>query len=205
MFTGIILDIGHIYSIQQREKDASMVFSTHLDTSVWALGDSIAVDGCCLTITDFQAPDRFGAVLSLETLECTHFGDAETGQLVNLEPALKAGDALGGHMVSGHVDGIGQILSVETVGEHSQMCISIPRKLCRYAVVKGSITVNGVSLTVNEVDAESFTVNLIPHTLSHTNLGALQQGHQVNIETDIIGRYVERLLECREPNGTSQL
>jgi len=205
MFTGIILDIGHIYSIQQKEIDASMVFSTHLDTSAWALGDSIAVDGCCLTVTGFPVSGQFEAVLSLETLECTHFGEAKTGQPVNLEPALKAGDALGGHMVSGHVDGIGRVLSVEPVGEHSCLRISIPRELCRYAVVKGSITVNGVSLTVNEVDDESFTVNLIPHTLSHTNLGALLQGHQVNLETDIIGRYVERLLACQEPNGTRQL
>ncbi len=199
MFTGIILDVGRISEIRRQAEDAYMVFSTRLDTSAWTLGDSIAVDGCCLTITDFPVSGQFEAVLSLETLECTHFGDAGTGQPVNLEPALRAGDALGGHMVSGHVDGIGKVLSVEPVGEHCCMRISIPPELCRYAVVKGSMTINGVSLTVNEVDDESFTVNLIPHTLSHTNLGALQQGHQVNLETDIIGRYVERLLACREP------
>jgi riboflavin synthase len=167
--------------------------------SGWRLGDSVAVDGCCLTITGFPAEQTFAATLSLETLKLTLFADAQQEQQVNLEPALRIGDALGGHMVTGHIDGIGHVERIWPIGEHVEMSFSLPDALARYVVVKGSVAINGVSLTVNDVGRNDFTVNLIPHTLSHTNLGALIAGAQVNIETDMYGRYVERLMNFNVP------
>jgi len=171
-----------------------MRFSTALDMRAWQLGDSVAVDGCCLTITNFPEPHVFSATLSLETLKLTRFADARVDWQVNLEPALRVGDALGGHLVSGHVDGLAEVTVIAEVGEHREITFAAPDALARYVVRKGSVTINGVSLTVNSVQANCFTVNLIPHTLSHTNLGALAKGDKVNLETDMMGRYVERLL-----------
>jgi riboflavin synthase len=195
MFTGIIQDVGCIDAIQRQAEQAHMHFSSGLDMSAWQEGDSVAVDGCCLTITGFPCGQRFAATLSLETLKRTIFADATLQQRVNLEPALRMGDALGGHMVTGHVDGLGQVVRIRPVGEHVEMGFSLPDALARYVVVKGSVAVNGVSLTVNEVSRNDFTVNLIPHTLSNTNLGALKKGSSVNIETDMYSRYVERLMQ----------
>ena len=194
MFTGIIQDVGSIGSIQSEPEQAHMIFKTVLDTSGWQLGDSVAVDGCCLTITGFPTEQSFAATLSLETLKMTIFKDAQPEQQVNLEPALRMGDALGGHMVTGHVDGIGHIERITPIGEHVEMSFKLTDALARYVVVKGSVAINGVSLTVNAVGRNDFTVNLIPHTLAHTNLGVLTEGAQVNIETDMYGRYVERLM-----------
>jgi riboflavin synthase len=194
MFTGIITDVGRIEDIQPESAQTHMVFSTALATSNWQAGDSIAVDGCCLTITDLPKPGIFAATLSRETLDLTCFSQAMPGQAVNIEPALRLGDPLGGHWLTGHVDGAGRVVDTAKAGEHRRLTIELPRGLACYLVVKGSIAVNGASLTINEVDDCRFTVNLIPHTLAHTNLGRLQVGSQVNIETDILGRYVERLL-----------
>jgi len=194
MFTGIIQDVGKIAEIRREPEQAHMLFATHLDMSGWALGDSVAVDGCCLTVTRFE-PGTFAATLSAETLKLTVFGEAQEGRRVNLEPALHLGDALGGHMVSGHVDGLGEVIEVANLGEHVRMCFRLSPSLARYVVKKGSVAINGVSLTVNEVDGCDFCVNLIPHTLAHTNLDELVAGDKVNIETDMLGRYVERLLE----------
>jgi len=193
VFTGIVLDVGRIEAIERMDDGAKMRFATHLETSGWALGDSVAVDGCCLTLVEIAA-SSFSAILSLETLAKTRFSAVRVGDAVNLEPALRLGDALGGHLVSGHVDGVGKVESVEAVGEHRRYRFSVPDGFARYLVVKGSVTVNGVSLTVNAVEDCSFEVNLIPHTLAHTNLGRLAANDAVNIETDMIGRYVERLL-----------
>jgi len=200
MFTGIIQDVGSIEHIQSEAEQTHMVFHTALDSSGWKLGDSVACNGCCLTITDFPSAHSFAATLSLETLSLTVFSDAMKGDAVNLEPALCMGDALGGHMVTGHVDGVAELKSVQVIGEHREFCFELTDSLARYVVVKGSVTINGVSLTVNTVGRNekgrnNFTVNLIPHTLSHTNLGALQAGQYVNIETDMYGRYVERLMQ----------
>jgi len=195
MFTGIIQDVGAIRAIRPEIHQTHMIFTTSLDMSQWQRGDSVACNGCCLTITEFTAPNAFAATLSPETLKLTTFGDAVVGDAVNLEPALRMGDALGGHMVTGHVDGVGAVQSVQTVGEHRVLTFYIADALARYVVVKGSVTINGVSLTVNSVGRNDFTVNLIPHTLSHTNLNALQTGAAVNIETDMYGRYVERLMQ----------
>lgn len=202
MFTGIIQDVGRIEAIQQQTRQMVVLISTQLDISSWHVGDSIAVDGCCLTVTRFCPQAKFAAVLSPETVKCTHFSRAKPGQPVNLEPALKLGDVLGGHMVSGHIDGTGRILVLKSIGAHRQIRFGLPQNMRNYVVAKGSVAVNGVSLTINEVHDAGFTVNLIPHTLSHTNLGKLRPGHQVNIETDMIGRYVERLLARQELNET---
>jgi len=194
VFTGIIQDVGHIAAVRQEAAQAHMVIETALDTSNWEDGDSIAVNGCCLTVTEFGA-GRFSANLSRETLNLTTFDTAREGGRVNLELALRMGDALGGHMVSGHVDSTGRVNGIRAAGEHRIFCFSIVENLARYVVKKGSVAINGVSLTANEVDGCMLEVNLIPHTLAHTNLGVLQIGDRVNIETDMYGRYVERLMQ----------
>ena len=195
MFTGIIQDVGSIESIQQESQQSHMVFATALDMLGWHIGDSVACNGCCLTITAFPSSNSFAATLSLETLQLTTFADVCEQEMVNLEPAMCMGDALGGHMVTGHVDGTGLVKSIKEIGEHREFSFELPDALARYVVVKGSVCINGVSLTVNKVGRNDFTVNLIPHTLSHTNLGALKTGTRVNIETDMYGRYVERLMQ----------
>ncbi|MDX8394852.1 MAG: riboflavin synthase [Mariprofundaceae bacterium] len=197
MFTGIIQDIGTIESVQIETDQTHMSFHTKLDTSSWNLGDSVAVDGCCLTITSFSG-QGFSATLSKETLTLTHLSNAIEGQQVNLEPALKMGDAMGGHIVTGHIDGLAAVKSVTEIGEHREISFEATEGLARYIVSKGSVCINGVSLTVNLVDDLCFTVNLIPHTLSHTNLKSLESGHQVNLETDMLGRYVERMMSFEQ-------
>lgn len=197
MFTGIIQDVGRIARIEREGMQAHFSIETALDTCNWHTGDSVAVDGCCLTATAVRN-GSFDVTLSQETLSLTMFATASKGRRVNLEPALRMGDALGGHMVSGHVDGMGRLESIEEDGEHRSMRFLLPPDLLRYVVHKGSVAVNGVSLTVNLADDRGFTVNLIPHTLRHTNLGDLQAGDAVNIETDLLGRYVERLMSQRD-------
>ncbi|EAU55622.1 riboflavin synthase [Mariprofundus ferrooxydans] len=195
MFTGIIQDVGRITAIASEPQQMHIQVESTLDMQGWALGDSVAVNGCCLTITAFPSAHHFAATLSQETLDLTCFARAAVGDAVNLEPALRMGDALGGHMVSGHVDGVGTLCSITPVGEHRVFEFELPVALARYVVVKGSVAVHGVSLTVNSVDGCRFSVNLIPHTLTHTCLGTLKSGGRVNIETDMYGRYVERLTQ----------
>jgi len=199
VFTGIIQDVGMIVELDHQAEQSLLVFSTTLNMTAWQLGDSVAVDGCCLTITAF--PDakksQWAATLSPETLALTRFAQLKVGAKVNLEPALRVGDALGGHMVSGHIDAVAEVISVADVGEHCVMCFAVPEHLKQYVVVKGSVTLNGVSLTVNQVNNRQFNVNLIPHTLNHTNLNAVQAGAVVNLETDLLGRYVARILACQ--------
>jgi len=194
MFTGIIQNVGYIRKIKHESQQSHMTFETGLDMSNWQLGDSVAVDGCCLTITDFPSRNTWSATLSMETLALTNFSKAKVGQQLNMEPALCVGDALGGHIVTGHIDGLAQVKSIKDIGEHRIITFTALQEQARYIVKKGSVTLNGVSLTVNEVDECCFTVNLIPHTLSHTNLGILKENNSVNIETDMLGRYVERIM-----------
>ena len=201
MFTGIIQDVGRLARIDVKSDGADWRVATHLDMDGWQLGDSVAVDGCCLTVTAFPEPGMFAATLSQETLAKTSFAGAEVGRRLNLEPALRLGDALGGHWVTGHVDDVAEVVAVESLGEHVRMDFSVPAHLAGYVVVKGSVTLNGVSLTVNAVDNRRFSVNLIPHTLQHTNLGGLAPADRVNLETDILGRYVERLLQAKEESA----
>lgn len=200
MFTGIIQDIGLVEALEHQAEQSLFVFSSKLDMRLWQLGDSVAVDGCCLTITSFpdDKKSQLSASLSPETLALTRFNQLNIGDVVNVEPALRMGDALGGHMVSGHIDALANVVSVSMLGEHCQMTFEAPDLLKQYIVVKGSVTLNGVSLTVNKVEDNQFAVNLIPHTLEHTNLHQLKRGDVVNLETDLLGRYVERILSCRE-------
>lgn len=194
MFTGIVQDIGRVVSREARGGDVRLLIAfDKLDSSRINVGDSICVQGCCLTAIELR--DRsFAADVSRETLSLTTLGDLTSGSAVNLEPSLKAGDALGGHLVSGHVDGIGEIAALSGDARSTRIEISVPYALTRYIARKGSVTIDGVSLTVNEVQGDRFGINLIPHTRAVTTLGALHAGTRVNVEIDQIARYVERLL-----------
>ena len=194
MFTGIVLDLGTVAARTERGGDVRLAIRVNrLDLSRTAVGDSICVQGCCVTAVALSA-DGFEADLSRETLGLTTLGALAVGSAVNLEPALRAGDALGGHLVSGHVDGVGTVVSRTTDARSTRMVIEAPAALARFIARKGSITVNGVSLTVNEVEGPRFGINLIPHTLEVTTLGGLVPGATVNLEIDQVARYVERLL-----------
>jgi riboflavin synthase len=192
MFTGIVQAVGRIDRFVPGEAGArARIDAPDLDLADALLGDSIAVDGCCLTVVSLDATG-FEVDISRETLDCT--AGFRAGQRLNLEKALRANDRLGGHLVTGHVDGVGEVVSVTPEGDNRRLAFRIPRELSRYVARKGSITVNGVSLTVNRVEDDVFAVNLIPHTLAMTNLGALASGSRVNLEVDLIARYVERML-----------
>lgn len=193
MFTGIVQDIGRVVSRETRGVDARLVIATsQLDLSKAAIGDSISVQGVCLTATALTK-DSFTADVSHETLSLTTLGELQPGASVNLEPALRAGDRLGGHLVSGHVDGIAHVASTTRDGDSLRVKVSVPAELARYVARKGSVTLDGVSLTVNEVEGATFGVNLIPHTRAVTTLGRLQRGSRLNLEVDQMARYVERL------------
>jgi riboflavin synthase len=194
MFTGIVQDLGRVVSREMRGVDARLVISSkQLDLANTAIGDSISVQGVCLTVTSLTA-DSFSADVSHETLSLTTLGQLEIGSAVNLEPALRAGDRLGGHLVSGHVDGIAHVASTGRDGDSLRVRVTVPDDLARYIARKGSVTLDGVSLTVNEVEGATFGVNLIPHTQGVTTLGKLQPGSRLNLEVDQMARYVERLV-----------
>lgn len=198
MFTGIIQAVGHIHTFEPRGDDARMVIDAGgLDLSDVQLGDSIAVNGVCLTVVAFT-PNNFTVDVSAETLRCTtgFIPNTEVTLVeVNLEKAMRPMDRLGGHIVSGHVDGVGTVAVFQAVGESHLLEIDAPASLARYIAAKGSITVNGVSLTVNKVVGVRFSINLIPHTLEKTTLKHLAPGSQVNLEIDMVARYVERLTQ----------
>lgn len=192
MFTGIIQAIGTIGAVEAGAAGARVrIEAGGLELGDVRIGDSIAVDGVCLTVTELAAA-AFGVDVSPETLRCT--AGFEHGRAVNLEKALRLADRLGGHLVSGHVDGIGTVERFEPLGDNRLLAVRTPIELARYVARKGSITINGVSLTVNELEGARFEVNLIPHTLAQTNLHALAPGARVNLEVDLVARYVERLL-----------
>jgi len=192
VFTGIVQAVGRLREVTPVEQGARvLVEAGGLDLADVAVGDSIAVNGACLTVTRLAA-DAFGVDLSQETLDRT--AGFPAGGAVNLEKALRLADRLGGHLVSGHVDGVGEVAAFEPAGENRLLRVRMPAELARYVARKGSITVQGVSLTVNEVDNDGFAVNLIPHTLAATNLRSLVPGARVNLEVDLIARHVERLL-----------
>jgi riboflavin synthase len=193
MFSGIIADVGVIKRTEDRNGGLRLAVETQaLGMDDVQLGDSIAVNGVCLTVVKKEA-NVFTVDVSRETLNCT-VGLAAQGARVNLEKALRLADRLGGHLVSGHVDGVGEVLSFVDLEESWTLTVRTPRELAKYIAVKGSITVNGVSLTVNEVAGAVFNVNLIPHTLLMTTLKELHAGARVNLEIDLIARYVERML-----------
>lgn len=193
MFTGIISAVGHITAVRPDEDKTSIrIHAGKLDLSDSRVGDSIAVNGVCLTVTAFEA-DGFAADVSGETLRCTH-GLALTGNPVNLEKALRFSDRLDGHLVSGHVEGVGEVVEFTQTGDRCLLAIKVPVPLLDYIIPKGSITVDGVSLTVNQIDADRVEINLIPHTLENTTFGQFQSGRKVNLETDMIAKYVAHLL-----------
>lgn len=193
MFTGIVQAIGEVRAITPRNGDVELLIATaNLGLEGVAIGDSISVSGCCLTVTRLTA-DSFAADASLETLQVTTLGSWHPGQRVNLEKALRAGDPLGGHYVSGHVDGIAAVVGSANDARSLRVEFEVPAPLARYIARKGSVCIDGVSLTVNDVAQRRFGVNLIPHTLAVTTLGACRPGTQVNLEVDIIARYLERM------------
>ena len=193
MFTGIIQSTGKIKSVTPAGEDLKLNIQVGtLDMSDVKIGDSIAVNGVCLTAVTFDAT-QFEAHVSKETLNCTVGLDVT--REVNLEKALRLSDRLGGHLVSGHVDGVGQVVRFEPAGDCWLLMVRAPHALSRYVAVKGSIAIDGVSLTVNTVEQDTFSMNLIPHTIEHTTLKHLGIGSRVNLEVDLIARYVERMTQ----------
>jgi riboflavin synthase len=194
MFTGIVQDVGRIRTLEALGGDTRLTVGVErLELARTAIGDSIAVAGVCLTVVALE-PGAFSADVSRETLALTTIGDWRVGRRVNLEPALRAGDALGGHLMSGHVDGVAEVRARQDEARSQRFRIRLPQPLARYIARKGSVGLDGVSLTVNAVEQQEFEVNLIPHTLAATTLGALAVGERVNLEVDLIARYTERLL-----------
>lgn len=194
MFTGIVTDVGEVISVADGGT-RRLTLATQYDPATIAIGASIACAGICLTVVAKGASPRpwFAVEAGAETLIATTAGNWTVGQAINLERALRIGDELGGHIVTGHVDGVGQLLAREGVGDAVRMNFEAPPDLARYIAAKGSITIDGVSLTVNSVKGAEFSVMIIPHTLSVTTLGALDTGTKVNLEIDILARYVGRL------------
>lgn len=199
MFTGIVQAVGSIASLEQKGGDVVIsVQAPSLGLGTVQLGDSIAVNGCCLTVTGFDS-ERFAADVSRETLAVTTLGALQQGSRVNLEKALTAGQPLGGHYVTGHVDGIGRVVALHSDARSTRVEFEIPVELSRYIARKGSVCIDGVSLTVNGVADTHFDVNLIPHTLDVTILQTYRPGTSVNIEVDTIARYLERLASFARP------
>ena len=197
MFTGIVRDVGTVRALEPRGGDLRLWIDVRALPMAGVLeGDSICVSGCCLTALEV-APRGFAADVSRETLALTTLGALEAGARVNLEPSLKAGDPLGGHLVSGHVDGVGELVTLQEDARSVRMRFRCPPGLSRYVARKGSIAIDGVSLTVNEVEGDAFGVNLIPHTQAVTTLGGIRPGRRVNLEIDQVARYVERLLAAQ--------
>ncbi|MEJ6790423.1 riboflavin synthase [Brevundimonas sp. BR2-1] len=194
MFTGIVTDIGRVRSVRQTERDRRYEIETAWDTAGIDLGASVSHAGCCLTVTE-KGPGWFAVEVSGETLSKTSLGDWAEGRRVNLERAAKLGDEMGGHVVSGHVDGLGRVAAIEPEGGSHRVHIEVPAPLHRFIAPKGSITVDGVSLTVNGVEGQRFDVNLIPHTWDATTLGGLKVGDAVNLEIDMLARYLARWQE----------
>ena len=194
MFTGIIIASGRLVSIAERGGDLELgIDAGRLDLSRIAVGDSVSVQGVCLTATRIEGP-VFYADVSRETLAKTTLGALKTGARVNLEPSLRAGDALGGHLVSGHVDAVGRLVDLKEDARSRRLQFELPAELMRFVAPKGSICIDGVSLTVNRVEGQLFDVNIIPHTSEVTTLSGLALGDQVNVEIDVIARYLDRLL-----------
>jgi riboflavin synthase len=195
MFTGIITDIGTVRSVT-RAGDTRFDITTAYDLATVDIGASIACNGCCLTVIE-KGNDWFAIQASAETLSKTTLGDWATGTRINLERALKIGDELGGHIVSGHVDGLGEIVSITPEGDSQRFRFRVPHEIARFIAPKGSVAIDGTSLTVNEVEGNHFGVNIIPHTQAVTTWGSMKVGQRVNIEIDMLARYVARLTEYK--------
>ena len=194
MFTGIVTDVGRLRAVRETNRDLRFEVETSFDLSTIDMGASISHAGCCLTIVE-KGENWFAVEISGETISLTTLGAWKEGDPINLERAARVGDELGGHIVSGHVDGVGEVVSIESEGGSHRVKIRVPRPLHRFIAPKGSITVDGVSLTVNEVEDDVFGVNLIPHTWDVTTLGRLAPGSKVNLEIDMLARYLARWRE----------
>lgn len=193
MFTGIITDIGEIIELEQRG-DLRARIKTSYDTATIDLGASIASDGCCLTVIAL-GDDWYDVEVSAESVSKTNLSDWKVGTRVNLERALKVGDELGGHIVSGHVDGVAEVIGMKDDGDSTRVTLRAPDHLAKFIAEKGSVTLNGTSLTVNEVDGCDFGINFIPHTKEMTTWGGVSVGQKINLEIDTLARYVQRLAE----------
>ena len=204
MFTGIITDLGHITQVEAPvagAPDRRFRVATRYVMAEVAMGASIACNGCCLTVME-KGPDWFAVDVSAETLSKTTLGTWAVGTKINLERSLKAGDELGGHIVSGHVDGVVEVIAMQNEGGSKRYSLKPPSALMKFVAPKGSVTLDGVSLTVNEVGAKTFGVNIIPHTQAQTTFGSLKSGDSLNMEIDVLARYVARLLEGGSPAHT---
>ncbi|WP_169544867.1 riboflavin synthase [Sneathiella aquimaris] len=198
MFTGIITDVGEIASIE-KSGDTKIKIKTAFDTSDIDIGASIACSGPCLTVVD-KGEDWFAVEASDETLSCTNLNEWEVGTMVNLERALKLGDELGGHVVTGHVDAVIVLKNLEEINDSTKLTLSLPDEYAGFVAAKGSITLNGISLTVNEVGVDFFSVNIISHTKAHTTFRTLKIGQRINFEIDVLARYVARMTEVNNKN-----
>ncbi|HIE84733.1 MAG TPA: riboflavin synthase [Dehalococcoidia bacterium] len=205
MFTGIVQEVGIIEKITAVKSSMRMrINAPRLDLSDVSLGDSVAVSGPCLTVTWFS-DEMFEVDVSAETLARTTLRERKVGDQVNLEKALRFNDRLGGHLVSGHIDGVGQVELRESLDEYIRFVVSVPNELSRYLAFKGSVSLDGVSLTVNEAREHEFEVLTIPHTLENTTLGESTSGTSINVEVDLVARYLERLSESKESNVDSSI
>lgn len=204
MFTGIVEEIGIVKKFLICADNAELEIGCRTVLENTKLGDSIAVNGVCQTVISLQ-PDSFTVQVSKETLEITNFDKLKTGQKVNLERALTLSSRLGGHIVSGHVDCCGNVLNIQKYSDFYNIKIEIPENMSKYVIHKGSITINGISLTVANIENNVIKIALIPHTYENTNLSDIQIGSSVNIETDILGKYVEKLLSAHDNNNNSSI
>jgi len=194
MFTGIIQSKGNVVEVHSSDKGV-VLDVTYKELALWAcsIGDSIAVNGVCLTVTELKE-NSFTSDVSQETLSCTNFSELKKGQNVNLERSLRLNQGIDGHLVSGHIDGVGEVISIDKEGSSTRLKIKVNKDLTKYIAKKGSICINGVSLTVNSIETNIFDVNIVPHTLSCTTFGGLIENSKVNIEIDIIARHIEQLI-----------
>lgn len=197
MFTGIITDIGTVASVQKNAGDMRIGIYTNFDLDQTDIGASIACAGCCLTVVK-KNDDIFLVDVSNESISKTNIGSWEEGTKINLEAALKMGDELGGHIVSGHVDGLATVKSITPEGDSHRLKIEVPQDLASFIAPKGSVALDGVSLTVNEVQGNEFGVNIIPHTWNNTTLGQLAEGDTMHLEIDMLARYMARMMEYKK-------
>jgi riboflavin synthase len=200
LFTGIVADVGTLKASRRIAAGTRMTLATGLDVTDFALGESIAVNGVCLTVDEIGSSD-FSADVSPESLRRSNLGDLRPGSRVNLERALRPVDRLGGHFVLGHVDAVGLLASKRSEGEFVVLAVSAPKAVSRYLVEKGSVAVDGVSLTVASLTGDGFTVAAIPHTLERTTLGDKRAGEKVNLEADVLGKYIEKLMKGERAQG----
>lgn len=202
MFTGIVRELGHLERIEMVDGGARLSIDAPLSAEGLQIGDSVALNGCCLTVTDING-SRLTFTAVPETLQQTSLGQIVTGSRINLEPALRIGDALGGHIVQGHVDGLGEIAALEPEGEGKRMTVAASHDVLRYCVYKGSVAIDGISLTIAALSPGRFEIALIPHTLDVTTLGDRNPGDRVNIEVDVLAKHVERLTTAYRDLGSS--